>query len=59
MLLTPKEIQKKLGLSRDRTYQLFHVKGFPRIKFGGRYYVEENQLQNFLKQYAGRDLVLE
>lgn len=59
MLLTPKDVQQRLGLSRDRIYGLMHLKGFPRIKIGGRYYIEEEQLQNFLKQYAHRDLVLE
>ena len=59
MLLTPKEIQEKLKLSRDMTYRLFHVKGFPRIRLGNRYYVEEEQLQSFLKQYAGKDVVLQ
>lgn len=59
MLLTTKDVQKKLGLSRDRTYGLMHLKGFPRIKIGSRYYIEEEQLQGFLKQYAHKDLVLE
>lgn len=59
MLLTPKDVQKRLGISRDRAYCLMHAKAFPRIKIGGRYYIEEAQLQGFLKQYAHRDLVLE
>lgn len=59
MLLTTKDVQQRLKISRDMAYRLMHIKGFPRIKLSGRYYIEEDQLQNFLKQYAGRDLVLE
>lgn len=59
MLLTTKDVQKRLGVSRDRAYGLMHTKGFPRIKIGYRYYIEEEQLQGFLKQYAHKDLVLE
>lgn len=59
MLLTPREVQEKLGLSRDRTYGLMHLKGFPRIKIGNRYYIEEDELQSFLKRNVCKNLILE
>lgn len=58
MLLTTKELQKRLGISRDRAYGLMHSKGFPAIKLGGRYYVEESKLRDFLDRYAYKSFVM-
>ena len=58
MLLTAKDIQKKLGVSRDRAYGLLHAKGFPSIKLGGRYYVDEVKLQEFIERYTYKEFAL-
>lgn len=55
MLLTAKDIQKKLGVSRDRAYGLLHAKGFPSMKLGGRYYVDEQKLKEFIDKYAHKE----
>lgn len=55
MLLTAKEVQKQLGVSRDRAYGLMHSKCFPSIKLGGRYYVEDTKLREFLDKYAYKE----
>lgn len=52
MLLSTKDVQKKLGISRDCAYRLFHARAFPSLKLGGRYYIEEGKLQDFLDRYA-------
>ena len=55
MLLTAKDIQKKLGVSRDRAYGLLHAKGFPSIELGGRYYVDEMKLKEFIDKYSYKE----
>lgn len=51
-LLTVKELQDILKIGRDKAYALMHAKAFPAIKIGGRYYVSQDALNNWLKQYA-------
>ena len=58
MLLNAKDVQSRLGVSRDCAYRLFHAKAFPSIKLGGRYYVEEKKHQDFLDKYAHKEIVL-
>lgn len=58
MLLNARDIQTKLGVSRDCVYRLFHAKVFPSIKIGGRYYIEERKLEEFLDRYAHREIML-
>ena len=52
MLLTVKELRKRLNIGRDTAYALMHSAGFPSIKLGGRYYVAEDELQMWLSRYA-------
>lgn len=58
MLLTVKDLQQRLGISRDRAYGLMHAKGFPRVKLGGRFFVDEKRLEEFLLRYAGKDFTM-
>lgn len=58
MLLNARDIQTKLGVSRDCAYRLFHAKAFPSIKIGGRYYIDERKLEEFLDRYAHKEIVL-
>ena len=55
MLLKTKELQDVLKIGRDKAYSLMHAKSFPSIKIGGQYYVSEDELQKWLKQYAYRE----
>ena len=34
-LLKPCDVQRILGITRDRTYRLFHSDGFPCVRLGG------------------------
>ena len=51
-LLCVRDLQKVLGVGRDKAYALMHSTGFPSIKIGGRYYVAQDQLQTWLESYA-------
>ncbi len=55
MLLRTRELQDTLKIGRDKAYSLMHSKSFPSIKIGGQYYVSEDELQKWLKQYAYRE----
>jgi hypothetical protein len=33
-LLKPRDVQQLLGITRDRTYALFHTEGFPKVRTG-------------------------
>lgn len=57
-LLTTKELQQFLGVSRDLSYQLMRSKGFPAIKLGAKYYVDREQLIIWIERYSGREFVL-
>ena len=52
MLLQTKDLQSRLGVGRDKAYALMHAKKFPSIKMGGRYYIEEEELEKWLKRYT-------
>lgn len=50
-LLTPKQVSVIVGLGMSNTYKLFRLKGFPKIQIGKKYFIEENDLNTFLKQH--------
>lgn len=58
-LLTVKDLQKVLPIGRDKAYALMHSRAFPAIKIGGRYYVSEKALNEWLDKYAFRVFVVE
>lgn len=57
-LLTTKELQQRLRISQDKSYALMHAAAFPSIKIGGRYYVEDSKLQEWLDRYAHKSFTL-
>ena len=57
-LYTVKDLQCELGLGRDKAYQLMHNKTFPAIKIGGRYFVTQDALDEWLRKYQYKTVVL-
>ena len=51
-LLTPKDVQGVLSLGKNTTYKLFNLKGFPKIRIGKKYFVYEDDLENYLKEHV-------
>ncbi len=47
-LLTVADVQKALGLGRDKTYRLFRQKNFPSIQIDGRLFVSQKSLEEWL-----------
>ena len=58
MLLTVKELQQLLKIGRDKAYCLMHAKSFPSVKIGGRYYVQEQALQEWLVKNRYKTIIL-
>lgn len=53
-----KVMQQKLGIGRDTAYALMRSSSFPSIKIGGRFYVEEEALQEWLRKNRYKKIVL-
>lgn len=50
-LLTPKDVSVTLGICTDNTYKLIKQKCFPSVRIGRRFFVEEEDLKEFMKKY--------
>lgn len=48
-LLNVKEVHEILNLPMTAVYNLFHSKGFPSVKIGGRLYVRSNALYKYIE----------
>lgn len=57
-MLTVKDLQRVLRIGRDRAYALMRSKAFPSIKIGARYYVTQEALNEWLRQYAYKSFKL-
>ena len=57
-MLTTKDLQNFLKVGRDKAYALMHADGFPSIRIGGRYYVSQEALVQWLRRYEGREFTL-
>lgn len=51
VVMSVKDIQKKLNIGRDKAYALMHSSGFPSTKLGGQYIVTEEALEKWLRSY--------
>jgi excisionase family DNA binding protein len=53
-ILRMKDVQNFLGLSRPKTYELAHTKGFPVVKFGRAIRVPKSAFLRWLDSQARR-----
>lgn len=51
-------LQNKLGIGRDTAYALMHSSSFPAIKIGGKYYVEEEAVKEWLQKNRYKEVIL-
>lgn len=56
--LRAKDIQKILPVGKDTIYKMFQLDGFPAIKLGGIYVVEETAFMKWLKDHEGKEVSL-
>ena len=58
MFLSTKDVQKKLGIGREKAYALMKISSFPSIRLGKTYFVTVDALENWLKQNEGHSVNL-
>ena len=57
-ILTIKDVQKNLGIGKNRAYELGKLKGFPKIKIGHRYYIPEAAYNEWIKNNTKSRIIL-
>ncbi len=57
-LLTAKDIQIILSMSKDKSYELLNSKGFPALRIGKRIYVKRSKLNEWINMYSGKAYLL-
>ena len=57
-MLTVKDLQRKLRIGRDTAYALMKSASFPSFKLGGRYYVTQKALEDWLEHSAYKKISL-
>lgn len=51
ILLTVKQLQEYLQISRTKAYQLIGTTGFPKIQIGKEYRIPQNRLEQWLRAH--------
>lgn len=57
-ILKVSDIQKHLGISKTRAYELVRLKGFPKIKIGHRYYIPKDSYKKWIKDNLKSSIIL-
>jgi hypothetical protein len=52
------DVQKHLGLSKNKAYALIQSKGFPKIIIGHRYFIPADQYEKYLKENINNKIIL-
>ena len=47
-LITVKETASSLGLPLSKVYQLVRAKGFPSLRLGGSWWIDQSKLQDWI-----------
>lgn len=57
-ILKVPDIQKHLGISKNRAYELIKTKTFPKIQIGHRYYIPENEYEIWISKNIKNKILL-
>lgn len=58
-MLTTKDIQEQLGISRNTAYKLIRLQGFPKIKIGHSYRIPKDKFEAYILQHSRSVIFLE
>ena len=58
IMLTPKDIQEHLCLSKNIVYQLIQMDSFPKIKIGNSYRIPKDKYEKWIEQNIRREIIL-
>lgn len=53
-----KDLQKLLGIGRDKAYALMKSAAFPSTKMDGRYYITKTAFKEWLKAYESHNIAV-
>lgn len=56
VMLTVKELQEILKMSRTKTYQIVNQPDFPKIRIGREIRIPENELESYLKEHLYKEI---
>lgn len=57
-ILTVKDIQEHLKLSRTMVYRLINQDSFPKIKIGNTYRIPEDKYLKWIEQHTRKNIIL-
>mgnify|MGYP004675170777 CR=1 FL=1 len=57
-ILRISDVQKHLGISKTRAYELVKLRSFPKIQIGHRYYIPESAYMKWLEDFTKRKITL-
>lgn len=57
-ILKVSDIQKHLGISKNRAYELIKTKTFPKIQIGHRYYIPEKEYNDWISKNVKQKIIL-
>ena len=57
-ILKVSDIQKHLGVSKTRAYEIVNLKSFPKIKIGHRFYIPEDEYEEWISENVKRNVIL-
>ena len=57
-ILKINDVQKHLGISKTRAYNLVKLKSFPKIQIGHRYYIPESAYKKWVEDNIRRTVYL-
>lgn len=57
-MLKVADIQKHLGISRKKAYELVLLKGFPKITIGRGYFIPEDQYKKWINENVKNKIIL-
>lgn len=57
-MLTPQDVQRHLGINKNKTYALIKRKGFPRIMIGSRYLIPEDEYMKWIRKNLGNEIFI-
>ena len=57
-ILKVSDIQKHLGTSKNRAYEIVQMKSFPKIQIGHRYYIPKDKYEEWIDNNIKRKLFL-
>ena len=57
-MLTSRDIQKQLGVSRNTAYKLIRLPGFPKIKIGNSYRIPKDKFEVYIMEHCKSQIIL-